>query len=385
MNLYRMSHGIQTRWISFENPTGAKGAGGQSNHGGKGSPAQSLKAGEVKTLCDMDGPGVIRRIWMTLNDRSPRLLRAIKIEMYWDDARTPAVSVPLGDFFGVAHGRLPAYENALFSNPHARSFNCNIPMPFRSHARVTMTNESDTDIRLLFYEIDLEQTAEVHADDLYFHAHWRRENPTVLGRDFDILPNVQGRGRFLGCNVGVIGDERYGNGWWGEGEVKAYIDGDGQWPTLVGTGAEDYIGTGWGMSEFFHAYQGCTVADPEHRMWAFYRFHIPDSLFFDANCRVAIQSMGGMPRKLLLEAIAKGAPVKLATVNGVLMLDHPEIGLDDPQFGPDVWCNHYREDDYCATAYFYLNHPENHLPSLQSVADRVAGISKATETARGDV
>lgn len=385
MELFRKPQNVQTRWISFENPNGVKGAGGMSNNGAKGAPCQGFAAGACKTLCDFAGSGVIRRMWLTISDRSPRLLRAVVIRMYWDNASTPAVEVPLGDFFGVAHGQTPAHENALFSNPQGRSFNCIVPMPFAKHARVTLTNESDTDIRMLFYEIDLEQTAKFNPDDLYFHAHWRRENPTKLCRDFMILPNVTGRGRFLGCNVGVIADACYGTGWWGEGEVKAYIDGDDKWPTLVGTGAEDYVGTGWGMSEYFNQYQGCSVADPENRKWAFYRYHIPDALYFDSACRVTIQSMGGMPRKALLQAIANGAPVKCATIGGVSAFEHPEVQLTDDQFDDNTWVNHYREDDYCATALFYLDRPENQLPTLASLEERVAGVSLAVDTARGDV
>ena len=164
--------------------------------------------------------------------------------MNWDNATDPAVSSPLGDFFGVGLGRRTAFECALFSDPEGRSFNCFVPMPFRTAARMTLTNESDKDLVRLAYDVNLLIDVEHTPETLYFHSYWHREAPNALGRDFLILPRVAGSGRLIGCNLGVIENPVYHEAWWGEGEVKCWF-GDDEHPTLCGTGAEDYIGTGW--------------------------------------------------------------------------------------------------------------------------------------------
>jgi hypothetical protein len=139
-----------------------------------------------------------------------------------------------------------------------------------------------------------------HGDDvLYFHASWRRESPTKVGRDFEILPRVEGKGRFLGANVGVLADPK-NLGWWGEGEVKMYLDGDTEYPTLIGTGTEDYIGTGWGQKPFAGRYQGCYVSDDEAHIYSFYRYHVPDPVYFEKSARVTIQQIGGTSKKNVL-------------------------------------------------------------------------------------
>ncbi|RKX46166.1 MAG: DUF2961 domain-containing protein, partial [Verrucomicrobia bacterium] len=290
--LYRKPAGVQTRWASFENPGALKGQGGMENKGAKGHAFDMIQPGETKTLMDVEGSGTIRRIWMTTMQRDPQMLRSLRLEMYWDQSDKPAVSVPLGDFFGASVGQLPVFENALFSSPEARSFTCVLPMPYRTGARVTVSNDSDIPLRYIFYDIDFTQ-GETHPDDmLYFHAHWRRERWTTLREDFEILPKIAGEGRFLGCNVGVL--LKPGNtGWWGEGEVKVYLDGDAQWPTLVGTGLEDYIGTGWGLGAYANQFQGCPIADHKTGRYSFYRYHIPDPIYFDEDCRVVIQQIGG--------------------------------------------------------------------------------------------
>jgi hypothetical protein len=251
-DLFRKPKGTVTRWSSFENPAGAKGVGGMENEGAKGHAFDDIAAGASRTLMDVTGSGRVTRIWLTIADRSPKMLRSLRIDMYWDDAKMPAVSAPLGDFFGVGLGRRVRFETALFSDPEGRSFNCSIPMPFRTAAKIVITNESDKRLSHLFYDVDYLLTDEPDTEALYFHAHWRRERPNTLGEDFAVLPKVDGAGRFLGCNVGVVTDPVYGRAWWGEGEAKIYLDGDGAHPTLVGTDAEDYIGAAWGLGKYNH-------------------------------------------------------------------------------------------------------------------------------------
>ena len=376
--LYRKAEGTVTRWSSFENINGVKGRGGMENKGAKGHPYDRIKAGETQTLLDIKGCGIVTRIWITIRNRSPQMLRSLRIEMYWDGSKRPAVSAPLGDFFGVGLGRRVPFENELFSDPEGRSFNCCIPMPFRKAARIIITNESETDIKSIYYDVNYLLTAAHDRDVLYFHTHWRRENPTKLYHDFEILPRVKGRGRYLGTNIGVIADPIYGNTWWGEGEVKVYLDGDEKYPTLVGTGTEDYIGTGWGQGVYAHRYQGCLIADKENRQWAFYRYHIPDAVFFDKDCRVTIHQIGGDDKKKVRELIKQGVALKPISIskdgNFTKLLENTdEPNLDDPSV-PDGWCNFYRRDDVSATAYFYLDRPENDLPAIAPVAERVKGL-----------
>jgi hypothetical protein len=378
--LYRVPAGVQSRWSSFENPAAAKGKGGMENRQAKGRACEQVKPGENKVLLNASGAGTIHRIWLTVNKRSSEVLRSIRLDMYWDGASQPAVSAPLGDFFGVGLGRRVAFENALFADAEGRSFNCFIPMPFRKGARVVLTNESKEEVTL-FYDINFTQVARQPDDALYFHAHWSRNNHTKLGEDFEILPPVKGRGRFLGSNFGIITDTVYGKSWWGEGEVKVYLDGDSRYPTLTGTGTEDYIGTAWGQGVFINQYTGCTIADEASRQWTFYRFHIPDPIYFQTDCRVAIQQMGGDQTDAVRKMQANGArlipvtvtPADLITVKLLEMQPVPK--LTDPDF-PKGWTNFYRLDNYSATAYFYLDKPVNQLAPLASVQERIEGLTK---------
>jgi len=376
--LYQMERGHSPRWASFENPTASKGAAAQSNQSAKGHAFDSLKAGKSVVLMDYTGSGIIRRIWITISDRSPEMLRSLSLAMYWDGASKPAVLAPLGDFFSVSHGQMCAFESAVFSSPEGRSFNCTISMPFRRSARVVLSNDSRKDLAHLFYDIDFEAVKALPKDALYFHCYWNRQLKTKLGQDFEILPSVKGRGRFLGVNVGVIANPVYENSWWGEGEVKMYLDGDKDHPTLAGTGTEDYVGTGWGLGQFAQRYQGCLVANRTNRMWSFYRFHIPDPVFFHQDLKVTIQAIGGSGRDKVREFVQKGLPVTPVSVDsdgkfiGLLEPGAPKI--TDENF-PEGWVNFYREDDYCTTAYFYLDRPTNDLPSLPPVEVRTARLS----------
>ncbi|HEY1217162.1 MAG TPA: DUF2961 domain-containing protein, partial [Bryobacteraceae bacterium] len=171
--LYQLPAGAQSRDSSFENLNGLKGQGGKSNATAKGHAFEDLKAGETKTLLKVSSAGIIQRIWMTISDRSPYMLRSLRLRMYWDGSEKPAVDVPFGDFF-VAPAGLKTFESALFTSPEGRSFVCYIPMPFRKGARITLTNEAGKDLELLFFDIDFITQASPSADNLYFHACWTR-------------------------------------------------------------------------------------------------------------------------------------------------------------------------------------------------------------------
>jgi hypothetical protein len=389
MNLFEKPAGIQTRWASFENPGAEMGKAGLENKGHKGHAFDRLPAGKQVDLLNFKGTGIINRIWLTISGQTPEMLRSLRIDMYWDNAKNPAVSAPLGDFFGLAHGRRKAFENALFSDPEGRSFNCCIPMPFRTAARITLTNESKLDLIHLFYDVNFLAGVEHTPETRYFHTHWRRESPNALGKDFAILPKISGNGRFLGCNIGVKADAAYGGAWWGEGEVKIWF-GDDADATLCGTGAEDYIGTAWGQGVFSNRTQGCLVSNEKKREWAFYRYHIDDPVYFDNGCRVAIQTIGGADKTTVIELQKKGVRLDPVSIDPKhrksfeKLLEMPQpINLEAPTM-PDGWCNFRRQDDWCATAYFYLDKPENGLPAMADVLARTAGMDSDTEFKRAD-
>ena len=369
----------QSRWVSPENPTGEKGKGGLTNKGAKGNAFYIIGPGEKKVIFDIEGTGIIQRMWLsgTLG-KDAEQRRAVRIDMYWDGAEKPAVSAPVGDFFGIAHGMIARYDNALFSSPEARSFNFTIPMPFRTSAYITVTNEASSEL-WLWYDINFLQLANLPDDAMYFHAYWNRNLKTTLGVDYEILPTVQGTGRFLGTNAGVIGDPVYGTSWFGEGEVKIYLDCDTEYPTLVGTGTEDYIGTGWGQGIYASRYFGSPIASVEHCLYAFYRYHITDPVFFHENCRVTIQQMGSSNKTDLHRMEENGGAVKpvwfldqrgTLTRQGRLLDEGGDSLYNSPDF-PITSTNYYRSDDVCATAYFYLDKPENNLPELPPVDVRL--------------
>lgn len=362
--LYTVPSGVETRWASPENPLGEKGKGAQSNAGRKGHAALRLKAGDQITLAEVHGSsGTIRRIWATINDRSPAMLRGLKIEMFWDGAAKPAVSVPLGDFFGFGLGHMTAFQSALFSSPEGRSFNCVIPMPFQTAMKIVVTNESGRDVQMFFYDVEYTLGDKHGKDDLYFHAHFQHEAPTTLQKDFEILPQIEGKGRFLGSSIGVRTNRQlYGDKWWGEGEVKIYLDGDREFPTLVNTGTEDYLGSAWSLGQFSNLYQGAPYADPTTMQYSFYRFHVPDPVYFQNGVRVTIQQIG---ISMALDAedplFKTGTPVYKAGP-GMVELQNNQQGMFE------------RQDELSAVAYFYLNRPDDTLPIIESAEKRMAGL-----------
>jgi hypothetical protein len=211
----------------------------------------------------------------------------------------------------------------------------------------------------------------------YFHAYWNRHYKGKVGEDLEVLPKVTGKGRFLGMSVALLTDSVYDKTWWGEGEVKMYMDGDDTYPSYVGTGAEDYIGSAWGLGTFNHLYQGCTVASEASREFEFYRFHIPDPIYFKKDLRVTWQQIGGGDSKLIRELIKKHVNLKPVTVDGTVfsrLLDmDPSPAIEDSSF-PQGWVNFYRVDDYSVTSYFYLDKPITRLPSLPALNTRLLKV-----------
>jgi len=366
--------GVETRWATPENPRGRRGAGGRLFGGRKGFASFHLGPGKTLVLAEESNvSGVVRRIWMTLSDFTPEMLRSLRIDMYWDGARNPAVSAPFGDFFGIGMGYAVPFESVFFSSPEGRSFNCTIPMPFRTGMRIEITNESREYLYMLFYEVDYTVGDRIADDTLYFHAWYHAQDPTRIREDFEILPLVEGGGRYLGANVGVrVNTETYFTSWWGEGEVKIYLDGDSQFPSLCATGTEDYIGTGWELGTYGHLYQGCHVADRENAAYCFYRYHVPDPVFFSRSIRAAVQQIGSWRpenKRLFRDArteISRAGPHRAdGRVDFSGESTAPDYGLFE------------RSDSCCACAYFYLDRNENGLPALEPAAARVACIPES--------
>ena len=349
-NLSQLSNAV-TRSISAENPTGGKGLGGMATEGtctiytrelGRGwkvSPSIHVAGKTSVVLADITGPGVIQHIWMTVD---PHAWRQLILRIYWDHENTPSVEVPFGDFF--ANGwcvRCNVNSFPVAVNP-AGGFNCYWEMPFRQHARITIENLSSDLIRAFTYQISYTLT-EVLDDHAYFHAQWRRSNPVKPMQVHTILDGVSGLGHYVGTYLawGV-----HNNGWWGEGEIKFYLDGDQDWPTICGTGTEDYFGGAWGFELpqgqyciFSAAFQGLPqVIQPDglyqsQQRFGMYRWHVMDPIRFQQDIRVTIQDLGW-------RSTMEGQ-MRFATL----------------------------QDDIASTAFWYQTEPHSQFPELPGLND----------------
>jgi len=379
--LYAYNDNTETRWSSGENLNGIKGAGGKENNGAKGHPTDNIDAGTTKTLLDIQAQGVINRIWFTINDRSLPMLRSLKIEMFWDNETKPAVSVPLADFFGLGQGMVK-FENEFFASPEGRSFNSFIPMPFKKAAKIVITNDGDKKLNNIFFDVDYSLLKNWNDDFLYFHAFWSRDTATTPGKDFELLPHITGKGRILGTHVVVNANPLYRKSWWGEGEVKMYIDNDSGFPTLVGTGTEDYIGTAWGQGAFTNRYTGCLTANDTLDKWSFYRYHVPDPVYFSSGIKVTLQQIGGNMKSVVREMQEQNIPLIPITVDDmaksgkqIFLYEKDKLtSLKEREDLPENWTNFYRSDDVSATVLYYLDTPSGNLSAIPAVNYRTAKL-----------
>lgn len=294
----------ETRSISAENPDGARAGGAReeakpndpSSWLGKGwkvRPYLTLPPESTTTLADIQGPGVIQHIWITVD---PKLYRDGVLRMYWDGEQNPSVEVPLGDFFCNAHGlRYDVNSMMVCVNPQG-GFNCYWPMPFRKSAKITIQNERTEALEGFFYQITYALTA-VPDEAAMFHAQWRRSNATREYPEHVILDDVKGKGHYVGTACAWT---QLSNGWWGEGEVKFYMDGDKEYPTICGTGTEDYFGGAWcfadrNYSTPFLGYPLLRKEPTEVPRHGLYRWHVLDPIRFRSDLRVTIQALGWWP------------------------------------------------------------------------------------------
>jgi hypothetical protein len=299
----------KSRSISPENFTGEKGKGGMATDGtgkhaarelGQGwkiSPSVRIEAGQTFVLADITGPGAIQHIWMTPTGH----WRSSILRIYWEDQEQPSVQCPVGDFFACGWNTYAQVSSlAVCVNPGS-AFNCYWPMPFRKRCRITLENR-DAEPMVLYYQIDY-ALGEVPDDAAYFHAQFRRTNPLPYKQVYTILDGIQGRGQYVGTYMawGVNS-----GGWWGEGEIKFYLDGDRDWPTICGTGTEDYFCGSYNFEnpatkqyqEFTTPYSGLPqVIRPDgvyqsQTRFGMYRWHLVDPIRFERDLHVTIQALG---------------------------------------------------------------------------------------------
>jgi D-arabinan exo alpha-(1,3)/(1,5)-arabinofuranosidase (non-reducing end) len=307
-NLCRTSKAL-SRSISPENFTGEKGQGGMATQGtgqqaarelGQGwkvSPSVVIKAGTTFTLADIQGPGCIHHIWMTPTGN----WRHSILRCYWDGETNASVESPVGDFFACGWGKYCQISSlAVCVNPGS-AFNCYWPMPFRREARITMENTDDKDM-VLYYQIDYTQS-KVPKDAGYFHARFRSETPLQTKGLYTILDGVQGHGQYVGTYLAI---KVHNSGWWGEGEIKFYLDGDTKFPTICGTGTEDYFCGSYDFESrethkyvtFSTPYTGLAQVIPPDEIYqpeqcfGLYRWHITDPIRFQKDLKVTIQALG---------------------------------------------------------------------------------------------
>ena len=307
-SLFRLS-GARTRSISPENFTGAKGQGGMATEGTgkeaardlgqkwKVSPSVKVEAGKTFTLAEITGPGAIQHIWMTPTGT----WRFSILRFYWDGETSPSVEVPVGDFFASGAGRYAQVSSLAVAVNPGSAFNCYWPMPFRKSARVTLEN-LDKETMTLYYQVTY-ALADVPPDAGYLHAQFRRSNPLPSKQDHVILEGVRGQGHYVGTHIvwGV-----HNTGWWGEGEIKFFMDGDEEFPTIAGTGTEDYFGGSYNFEnkqtkqyqEFTTPYSGLSlVVRPDgvyqsQQRFSLYRWHVTDPIRFERDLKVTIQALG---------------------------------------------------------------------------------------------
>lgn len=356
--LYRLYDERSCICSNVHNVTGAKGrAGAHSRY-------PRLQPGETLTLAEFEGPAVITRFWLTFDwpathayRESVRRNRLVSLEITWDDAATPAVRAPVGDFFCHPLGYDIPFENACFASPAGRSLLGFLPMPFRKKACIRLVSAFDKPVSV-FHDIRLATGIEPHEDDGYLHACFNRTQAAEPGLTHPILPPVQGRGRYLGMHLGVITD-RFNPLHWHGACPRIYLDGDEAHPSVMGASLDDFGGASWAYDKrYMHRDSGLLLA--RHfplggGHFGFYFYHRRDPFHFVASCAVTIRPEVGMTSAALLALLRENPGIA-----GRLAL--PPYSAEEleqrVQAGHDDWFDCGRMDDFSSVAFFYLDSPE---------------------------
>ncbi|MBV9391261.1 MAG: DUF2961 domain-containing protein [Verrucomicrobia bacterium] len=280
------------------------GPASELGRGWKVRPFIRLPASQTAVLADIDGPACINQLWITSNFGE---YRKLVFRIFWDDEESPSVEVPLGDFFAMGHDSAPHLVNSLpvVVGPY-RGCGCFWQMPFRKHCRVTLENEASEDADIIAYKI-MYQPGEIGPELAYFHAQWRRGRTTRERPEHTLIDGVRGAGVYVGTYLAWTS---LATGWWGEGEVKYYLDGDGDYPTIADNGTEDYFGGAWCFyrdphtpieTEFSFPYSGMPLAKIQQphapRLFSLYRWHVQDPIGFSKDLRVTVQALGWWPER----------------------------------------------------------------------------------------
>ncbi len=346
-NLSRLSN-AESRSISPENMTGEKGKAGMATEGtgkspsrelGQGwkvSPSVQIKAKSTYTVAEINGSGAIQQIWLTPAPIDKT--RLFILRFYWDDEAEPSIEVPLSDFFACGWGKYCQINSLPVCVNPGSAFNCYWNMPFRKKAKITLENLDEKDM-VLYYQVNYTLT-EVPEDAAYFHAQFRRVKKLPAKTVYTLLDGVSGRGQYVGT---YLAWEVRSPGWWGEGEIKFYLDGDKEFPTICGTGTEDYFCGSYNFeNQETHRYQTFStpytglaqVLPPDiiykpGQRFGLYRWHLPDPIRFKKDLKVTIQALGWQ---------SEGRYLPL-------------------------------EDDIASVAYWYQTEPHAKFPSLPGVSD----------------
>ncbi|MBZ5607580.1 MAG: DUF2961 domain-containing protein [Acidobacteriia bacterium] len=329
---------------------------------GRNNDYVGVPPGATATIADLRGAGYIRHIWITIATDEPDYLRRSVLRAYWDGESSPSIESPVGDFFGVGHGRVSNFSSVPLNmvtggqpmKENRAAMNCYFPMPYARGARITVENQGAKAIRALYFNIDYEQHDSVPDDALRFHAQWRRVNPTAGALDLSnrsngflavngivnqdgknnyVILEANGRGHYVGCNLSIDHINPIPNfGWFGEGDDMMFIDGEAT-PSVIGTGTEDYFCAAWGYPGGFNPmpYHGISLAGPNDGLimfsgkWTMYRFHIQDPVMFSRSIKVTIEHGHG----------------------------------------------NAQSNDYSSVAYWYQSEPHQAFPQLAKVEDRL--------------
>jgi len=266
---------------------------------GGNADARQVAPGDTIAVLNENGPGQISHIWFTIADKEDKHLKKIVLRAYWDGESTPSIEAPIGDFFGLGNGEYFLYQSAPLAVGADKALNCFFPMPFRKHARITVTNEGSQRIDALYWNIDWRQlSSNLPADALYFHAQYRQATPNVAvlnaktnldGKNNYVWMEASGRGHFVGVTMSVVENA---DRWWGEGDDMFFVDGE-KLPSINGTGSEDYFLGAWdfGGKPFSYQLFGAPVVGPEKQgsKWSLYRFHLDSPITFQKSLRATIE------------------------------------------------------------------------------------------------